>query len=67
MKQLEALCHSTVDEDIELRRWAGLDVKENVNASTSHNDNGKEREEEEIVEPLEESADALLESLQETG
>ncbi|MCO5588735.1 hypothetical protein L7F22_042694 [Adiantum nelumboides] len=58
--ELEALCHSTIDEDDELKRWAGL-------VSTPQNDNGKDSENEEIDEPLDAEADAILELLQETG
>ncbi|MCO5567930.1 hypothetical protein L7F22_021626, partial [Adiantum nelumboides] len=60
MTELEALCHSTIDEDDELKRWAGL-------VSTPQNDNGKDSENEEIDEPLDAEADAILELLQETG
>ncbi|MCO5584734.1 hypothetical protein L7F22_038666 [Adiantum nelumboides] len=60
MTELEALCHSTIDEDDELKRWAGL-------VSTPQNDNGKDSENEEIDEPLDAEADAILEFLQETG
>ncbi|MCO5569944.1 hypothetical protein L7F22_023658 [Adiantum nelumboides] len=60
MTELEALCHSTIDEDDELKRWAGL-------VSTPQNDNGKDSENEEIDEPLDVEADAILELLQETG
>ncbi|MCO5610290.1 hypothetical protein L7F22_064526 [Adiantum nelumboides] len=59
MTELEALCHSTIDEDDELKRWAGL-------VSTPQNDNGKDSENEEIDEPLDAEADAILELLQET-
>ncbi|MCO5603473.1 hypothetical protein L7F22_057623 [Adiantum nelumboides] len=59
MTELEALCHSTTDEDDELKRWAGL-------VSTPQNDNGKDSENEEIDEPLDAEADAILELLQET-
>ncbi|MCO5610177.1 hypothetical protein L7F22_064413 [Adiantum nelumboides] len=60
MTELEALCHSTIDEDDELKRWAGL-------VSTPQNDNGKDSENEEIDEPLDAEADAILELLQETA
>ncbi|MCO5563061.1 hypothetical protein L7F22_016697 [Adiantum nelumboides] len=60
MTELEALCHSTIDEDDELKRWAGV-------VSTPQNDNGKDSENEEIDEPLDAEADAILELLQETG
>ncbi|MCO5587865.1 hypothetical protein L7F22_041817 [Adiantum nelumboides] len=60
MTELEALCHSTIDEDDELKRWAGL-------VSTPQNDNGKDSKNEEIDEPLDAEADAILELLQETG
>ncbi|MCO5581795.1 hypothetical protein L7F22_035684 [Adiantum nelumboides] len=60
MTELEALCHSTIDEDDELKRWAGL-------VSTPQNDNGKDSKNEEIDEPLNAEADAILELLQETG
>ncbi|MCO5564178.1 hypothetical protein L7F22_017835 [Adiantum nelumboides] len=60
MTELEALCHSTIDEDDELKRWAGL-------VSTSQNDNGKDSENEEIDEPLDAEADAIPEFLQETA
>ncbi|MCO5581977.1 hypothetical protein L7F22_035866 [Adiantum nelumboides] len=60
MTELEALCHSIIDEDDELKRWAGL-------VSTPQNDNGKDSENEEIDEPLDAEADAILELLQETG
>ncbi|MCO5614410.1 hypothetical protein L7F22_068691 [Adiantum nelumboides] len=60
MTELEALCHSTIDEDDELKRWASL-------VSTPQNDNGKDSENEEIDEPLDAEADAILELLQETG
>lgn len=67
MTQLEALCNATVDEDVELRKWAGLDAKDKVNVSSAQENNGEEIEEEEFIEPLDASADAILESLQETG
>lgn len=67
LMDLEALCHSTVDEDVELRRWAGLETKEKIDASAPHDDNGTESKEEEIIEPLDASADAILESLLITG
>ncbi|MCO5552122.1 hypothetical protein L7F22_005632 [Adiantum nelumboides] len=60
MTELEALCHSTIDEDDELKRWAVL-------VSTPQNDNGKDSENEEIDEPLDAEADAILELLQEIG
>ncbi|MCO5594180.1 hypothetical protein L7F22_048204, partial [Adiantum nelumboides] len=60
MTEVEALCHSTMDEDDELKRWAGL-------VSTPQNDNGKDSENQEIDDPLDTEADALLELLQKTG
>ena len=63
MTKLEALGHSIVDEDFELQRWAGLDVKDQVNASSPHNDDGKTMEEEEVIEPLDETANAFLDQL----
>ena len=63
MTELEALCHSTIDEDAKLRRWASLDAKEKVNVSTLEKDNGKELEEDKIIESLDASVDAILEML----
>ncbi|MCO5553773.1 hypothetical protein L7F22_007299 [Adiantum nelumboides] len=60
MTELEALCHSTIDEDDDLKRWVGL-------VSTPQNDNGKDSENEEIDELLDALADAILELLQEIG
>ena len=67
MTKLEALGHSIVDEDVELQRWVGLDVKDQVNTSSPHNDDGKTMEEEEFIEPLDETANALLSQLLGTG
>ena len=41
MTKLEAKCHSTVNEDVELRRWVGLDIKHEGNVCTPHKDDGK--------------------------
>ena len=41
MTELEALCHSTVKEDVELRRWAGLDTEHEGNVPTPHKEDGK--------------------------
>ncbi|MCO5598289.1 hypothetical protein L7F22_052381 [Adiantum nelumboides] len=60
MTELEALCHFTMNEDDKLKRWVGL-------VSTPQNDNDKDSENQEIDEPLDAKADALLELLQETG
>ncbi|MCO5610673.1 hypothetical protein L7F22_064914, partial [Adiantum nelumboides] len=59
MIELEALFHSTIDEDDELKRWACL-------VSTPQNDNDKDLGNEEIDEPLDDEVDAILELLQET-
>ncbi|MCO5572317.1 hypothetical protein L7F22_026070 [Adiantum nelumboides] len=56
MTELEALCHSTMDEDDELKRWASL-------VSTPQNDNGKDSENEEIDELLDVEANAILKLL----
>ena len=67
MIELEALCHSTVNEDVELRRWEGLDIKHEGNVPTPHKEHGKTLEEKEVVEPLDESVDALLHHLVNIG
>ena len=67
MKELEALCHSTINKDMELKRWVGLDIKHEGNVYNPHKDDGKNFEEEEVVEPLDEFADALLHHLVNTG
>ena len=67
MIELKALCHSTVNEDVELRRWAGLDIKHEGNVPTPRKDDGKTLREEEVVEPLNASPDALLHHLVNTS
>ena len=67
MTELEALCHSIVNEDVELRRWVGLDIKHEGNVPTPHKEDGKTLEEKEVVEPLDESLDALLHHLVNIG
>ena len=67
MIQLEALCHSTINEDVEPRRWAGLDIKHEGNVPTPHKEDGKTLEQKEVVEPLDESSNALLHHLVNTG
>ena len=67
MTELEALCHSTINEDMELRRWAGLDIKHEGNVPTPHKEDGKILEEKEFVEPLYEFVDAFLHHLVSTG
>ncbi|MCO5587894.1 hypothetical protein L7F22_041846, partial [Adiantum nelumboides] len=57
MTELKALCHSTMDENDELKRWVGL-------VSTPQNDNGSSKNEE-VDEPLDVEADAILEHLHE--
>ncbi|MCO5604239.1 hypothetical protein L7F22_058402 [Adiantum nelumboides] len=56
MTELEALCHSTMDEHDELESLAGL-------VSTPQNDNDKDSDNEEIDEPLDAEAYAILELL----
>ena len=67
MTDLESLCHSTLEEDINLRRWAGLESRENDGVSIPHNDSNKEMGEEEVEEPLDASADDILKNLQNSG
>ena len=67
MTDLESLCHSTLEEDINLRRWAGLESRENDGVSIPHNDSNKEMGEEEVKEPLDASADDILNNLQNLG
>ena len=67
MTELEALCHSTVNEDVELRRWAGLDIKHEGNVPIPHKEDGKTLEEKEVVELLDESVNAFLHHLVNTG
>lgn len=67
MTNLESICHSTVEEDINLRRWAGLESGENGVVSTPHNDGSKEMGEEEVEEPLDASANDVLKDLLNSG
>ena len=67
MTELEALCHSTLNEDVELRRWAGLDIEHESNVPSPHKEDGKTLEQKEVEEPLDESFNALLHHLVNTG
>ena len=67
MIELEALCHPTINEDVEFRRWTGLDIQHEGNVPTPHKEDGKTLEAKEVVKPLYESVDALLHHLVNTG